>query len=91
MGPDAYRTAGLEAALGALGHTVTERGNVAATPAKTADSPAPHLHQPHETIGWTAALADATELAAKDGMPILLGGALTSTTTTWTIARESEA
>ncbi|MCL4154147.1 UNVERIFIED_CONTAM: hypothetical protein GTU68_043732, partial [Idotea baltica] len=72
MGPDAYRTAGLEEALVSLGHTVTDIGNI--TPAPFINTPHPKLHRLAETIAWTHALADATEASFKDGMPITMGG-----------------
>ncbi len=72
MGPDAYRTAGLEEALCSLGHTVTDIGNI--TPAPFTDAPHPKLHRLSETIAWTHALADATEAAFPRGLPITMGG-----------------
>ncbi len=72
MGPDAYRTAGLEEALTSLGHTVTDIGNVAPVP--FTDTPHPKLHRLSETIAWTYALADATQAAFSRGLPITLGG-----------------
>ncbi|MEX1234797.1 MAG: arginase [Roseovarius sp.] len=74
MGPDAYRTAGIGAALADLGHEVLDIGNV--TPdAATAHANLPdHVHQPAEMIGWTAALARAAEEALPRGLPIFLGG-----------------
>lgn len=75
MGPDAFRTAGLELALGELGHTVRDTGNV--LPAS--GEPHPHtnraIHHLAETIGWAVALRAAAIEAMKDGsMPIFLGG-----------------
>jgi arginase len=72
MGPDAYRTAGLAEALRDLGHTVTDIGNIA--PAPFTDTPHPKLHRLSETIAWTQALADTTEAAFEQGMPISMGG-----------------
>jgi arginase len=73
MGPDAYRTAGLGAALRDLGHQVEDRGNL--TPAAhrpdAEDSP---LHGVNETIGWTNRLIRAAEDALPHGLPIFLGG-----------------
>lgn len=72
MGPDAYRTAGLAQALRDLGHTVEDPGNVA---------PAPYLDTTHdrlvhlsETIAWTERLADVSQTAMADGLPIFMGG-----------------
>ncbi|MFD0858221.1 arginase [Roseovarius aquimarinus] len=74
MGPDAYRVAGLGAALADLGHDVTDIGNIAPD-AATAHSDLPaHLHQPAEMIGWTSALARAAEEALPRGLPIFMGG-----------------
>ncbi|MFG6595842.1 arginase [Sulfitobacter sp. 1A13368] len=72
MGPDAYRTAGLERALRDLGHSVTDRGNVAPAPyhAKEHDK----LHALEETIAWTESLAAAADAAMDDGLPIFMGG-----------------
>jgi arginase len=72
MGPDAYRTAGLAEALHGLGHSVTDQGDVA--PAPFTPKEHPKLVQLEETIAWTQSLADASEAAMKDGMPIFLGG-----------------
>lgn len=74
MGPDAYRTAGIDEALAELGHTVTDLGNL--TPAKV-KVPAPRnpvVHDLERTVGWTQTLAEAAETHAKNGMPIFLGG-----------------
>jgi arginase len=72
MGPDAYRTAGLDTALADLGHTVTDRGNVA--PAPHTPGQHPKLHALEETIAWTHSLADAAQAALGDGTPIFMGG-----------------
>ncbi len=74
MGPDAYRTAGLADAITALGHTVTDIGNV--TPVDvTVDPPKnPVVHKLAENVGWTIALAAAAEEHAPNGMPIFMGG-----------------
>ena len=72
MGPDAYRTAGLGAALESLGHSVEDIGNVAPIP--FTDTPHPKLHRLAETIAWTHALADVTEASLARGLPITMGG-----------------
>ena len=72
MGPDAYRTAGLAGALTDLGHSVTDRGNVA--PAPFTPGQHPKLHALEETIAWTHSLAEATQAALQDGTPIIMGG-----------------
>lgn len=74
MGPDAYRTAGLAEAITALGHTVTDVGNVAPADVTV---PAPKnsaIHALSENVGWTIALAEAAEKHAPDGLPIFMGG-----------------
>ncbi len=72
MGPDAYRTAGLPQALRGLGHTVVDRGNVA--PAPFTAKAHPKIVALEETIAWTQSLADASEAAMKEGLPIFMGG-----------------
>lgn len=73
MGPDAYRTAGLEEALVTLGHSVEDLGNL--SPAShAADDPESETFQPNRTIGWTHRLIRAAEEAAPRGLPIFLGG-----------------
>ncbi len=74
MGPDAYRTAGLAEAILALGHTVTDIGNLRPD-AVTAPAPRnPAVHALAENIGWTQALMRAAQDAAPNGLPIFLGG-----------------
>lgn len=72
MGPDAYRTAGLAEALENLGHTVQDTGNLAPRPFTEVSGS--KIHALEETIAWTERLADATEAALQNGMPILMGG-----------------
>lgn len=72
MGPDAYRTAGLGETLESLGHSVADHGNVVPDDIDIPD-PKP-LYQLGLNIGWTRAIARAGMDAAKDGMPIFLGG-----------------
>jgi arginase len=72
MGPDAYRTAGLERALKDLGHDVRDTGNV--SPGTFTPRDNGKIHALEETIAWTEALADASEAAMKEGLPIFLGG-----------------
>lgn len=73
MGPDAYRTADLAKALSALGHTVSDRGNL--TPADHApDAQDAHIHALNQTIGWTQTLLAAGRNAMAQGLPIFLGG-----------------
>jgi arginase len=74
MGPDAYRTAGIAEAITALGHKVSDLGNLVPE-AVTVDPPKnPLVHALAENVGWTRTLSAAAQNAAKDGMPIFLGG-----------------
>ncbi len=73
MGPDAYRTAGLRAALRDLGYQVHDLGNQ--TPRSfTPDADGAPLHALNETVGWTQALAAVAEETMTKGLPIFLGG-----------------
>ena len=72
MGPDAYRTAGLAEALTGLGHSVSDMGNIAPRP--YTPKAHPKLIALEETIAWTESLADASEAALAEGLPIFLGG-----------------
>ena len=74
MGPDAYRVAGLAEALADLGHEPRDAGNLTPGPAAAAPGMPDHVHAPAETIGWTRALAEAGEVAMRDGVPIFMGG-----------------
>lgn len=73
MGPDAFRTAGLNAALSDLGHRVEDLGNLSPAP-YTPDTDDGPLVAPNETIGWTKQLMASAEQAMTQGMPIFLGG-----------------
>ena len=74
MGPDAYRVAGIGAALADLGHAVEDLGNLAPDAADAPVTLPAHLHAPAEVIGWTKALARAAEDCLTRGLPIFLGG-----------------
>lgn len=74
MGPDAYRVAGLGAALADLGHSVCDLGNLSPEPCDTQTDLPAHIHAPSQTIGWTQAIAKTAESAMRDGLPIFLGG-----------------
>ena len=79
MGPAAYRVAGLAGALADLGHSVEDMGDVtpqqgAGTPIGAAYPSNPRLHALPEVLGWTTALAAASETAMTRGMGIFLGG-----------------
>ena len=75
MGPSAVRVAGLDARLEALGHRVTDCGNIRVEIAETQASgsdKARYLHPIAETCGRTA---EAVIKALEDGMtPLVLGG-----------------
>lgn len=72
MGPDALRTAGLGAALMALGHSVADIGNVC--PAAFTEKDHPRLHALEETIAWTKALSDVAAQVSTESIPIFMGG-----------------
>lgn len=75
MGPDAYRTAGLEEALRSLGHSVHDVGNVVPRTANQNETTGnTGLHALNETVAWTEGLCAAGEQAAREGFPIFLGG-----------------
>ncbi len=74
MGPDAYRTAGLVEALEALGHHVTDIGNVAPDRVDVDPPRNPAIHQLALNVGWTAALIRAAQEQAPQGLPIFMGG-----------------
>ncbi|GAB4284474.1 MAG: arginase [Roseovarius sp.] len=74
MGPDAFRVAGIGAALEELGHHVRDMGNIAPRPARAPRTLPPHLHAPAETIGWTEAILEAAGAAFAEGLPVFLGG-----------------
>jgi arginase len=75
MGPSAMRVAGLEARLEALGHHVTDAGNIRVEIAETqvsGSSKAQYLAEITETCSRTA---DAVVKTLEEGMtPLLLGG-----------------
>ncbi|MBU2993238.1 arginase [Octadecabacter sp. 1_MG-2023] len=72
MGPDAYRTAGLEDTLAGLGCTVIDNGNLTAEQTEIPDHD--HLVALPQTVGWTRTLHAAAVEAAPKGLPIFLGG-----------------
>jgi arginase len=72
MGPDAYRTAGIARALTALGHRVTDLGNVAPDANDILERDG--LVNLSETIGWTTALMRSAQEAMQKGLPIFMGG-----------------
>ncbi|WP_415920383.1 arginase [Tateyamaria sp. SN6-1] len=72
MGPDAYRTAGLAAALTDLGHAVRDAGNVAPDDFTPRDHD--RLHALEETVAWTTALSRTAQQSAAEALPIFMGG-----------------
>jgi len=74
MGPDAYRTAGLAEAITALGHTVTDLGNLTPEAVDVLPARNPKIHALAENVGWTRRLMAAAQEAAPKGLPIFLGG-----------------
>lgn len=72
MGPDAYRVAGLQEALTDLGHFVQDQGDV--IPDETGLVDHPHLFSLPECVGWTRALSTTAQAAARQGVPIFMGG-----------------
>jgi arginase len=73
MGPDALRTAGIDAAFTALGHAVDDWGNLAPD-LFVPDTGEGRLHRPNETVGWTGRLSRLAEAAVAKGLPVFLGG-----------------
>lgn len=74
MGPDAYRTADLAQTLAALGHSVSDLGNVVPAPTRDVSCTNPLVHSLPETVAWADALSAAGQRAATSGFPIFLGG-----------------
>ncbi|MEP3276277.1 MAG: arginase [Stappiaceae bacterium] len=74
MGPDAYRTAGLESTLQQLGHSVTDWGNILPAARRDVSCTNEAVHSLSETIAWCETLKREAERAASSGFPIFLGG-----------------
>ncbi|MCT8328757.1 arginase [Albidovulum sediminis] len=74
MGPAAYRVAGLAQAIADTGNRAEDWGDLALPALGDATCPNPAVHSLAETVGWTAALADAALRAMGRGFPIFLGG-----------------
>ena len=70
MGPAALRTAGLPAALRALGHAVTDRGDLAPAAAEAAH-PNTAIHDLTACVGWVEA---ARRMEPPEGTALFLGG-----------------
>ena len=75
MGPSAMRVAGLEARLEALGHRVTDGGNVAVAIAETQNFGSPNARYLKQIADTCTRTAKAVCKALEDGMtPLVLGG-----------------
>lgn len=74
MGPDAYRVAGIAEAITALGHTVSDMGNLTPEHVEPTSTRNPAVYKLEENIGWTKTLSKAAKTHAPDGLPIFLGG-----------------
>jgi arginase len=75
MGPSALRVAGLEARLEALGHQVTDGGNIRVEIAETQTSGSRNAHYLSEITETCTRTAEAVAKTLEEGMtPLLLGG-----------------
>ncbi|MTJ80615.1 MAG: arginase [Telmatospirillum sp.] len=74
MGPSAMRAAGLAGALEELGHRVIDLGTLAPPPVRLIVHPNPAVNALPEVSAWISALRDAARNAARDAMPIFMGG-----------------
>ncbi|MEE2864446.1 MAG: arginase [Pseudomonadota bacterium] len=75
MGPDAYRTAGLQETLQELGHSVVDHGNLRPAEVGSLTPPNRILRNYRAYVAWTRALHQkAAELGEGPGFPIYLGG-----------------
>lgn len=74
MGPDALRAAGLEEALAALGHRVSDLGNLVPGPAAAIELPG-RVQAAGIVAAWVRAIDTAIERAPEPArLPIFLGG-----------------
>jgi len=76
MGPAAYRVAGLQKVLDAMGAPALDRGDLALPDTlPTCAVPNPALDQLPATLAWSALIREAVERELADGrLPIILGG-----------------
>ena len=75
MGPSAVRVAGLEARLEALGHQVTDGGNIRVEIAETQNAGSANARFLNEIADTCTRTAEAVVQALEDGMtPLVLGG-----------------
>lgn len=75
MGPDAMRTAGLESALQALGHRVSDMGNISPAETVTINHRNSVVRNLDTTTAWALELEEAAYRAScQSDLPIFLGG-----------------
>ncbi len=75
MGPDAFRTAGLNDLLRELGHEVEDIGNCTQNPTPDMSHKNAAIRNLSQIVGWSAALQDAAyQASTASDMPIFLGG-----------------
>ena len=75
MGPDGFRTAGLLNMLAEMGLDAEDRGNITPTDVGQVTHPNAALKNLSRIVGWTRALIDAAEDAARNcKLPIFMGG-----------------
>lgn len=75
MGPAAYRVAGLDREIKALGHGLQDWGDLSLPALAPATCANPAVHSLAEVIGWTEVLSDKVDDAlSQGGLPIILGG-----------------
>ena len=74
MGPDALRTAGICNAVAALDYRVSDHGNLGGRPVDLPPHENGKLHDLAEVAGWIGSLTEAAATAAKDAIPVFMGG-----------------
>ncbi len=74
MGPGAYRTAGIAAALAALGHEVMDFGTVDPGPISETRHPNAAVQKLGAISAWTEAITEAAFSASREAFPIFMGG-----------------
>ena len=75
MGPDAFRCAGLEEAMRALGCNVRDTGDVTPAPATDATHANPNVHSLGAVAGWVSSLQTIAAQQVRAGhLPVFMGG-----------------
>lgn len=74
MGPGAYRAAGLEGELAALGLQVADRGNLVPSRGLTPQHPNAVIVNLPEVVAWIQILDNIAYMASDKAIPIFLGG-----------------